>query len=181
MYATGFHSKCWTTNGNETDRSHARVWLDGFTQQGWCHLRAWSKQDCHSTSPSQSSIVSPKLSSVSDICFKFTWYLFVKTSPFIQSLPVAVSLTYHLFSLRAMLYGSLGVQIARAMLRTAGVIGLGWNSKGLLETRTGYTNRLEPLDSFFVLVMRNLLELFWGWTYMYVLSVFFVTAQHLSL
>lgn len=41
----------------------------------------------------------------------------------------------------AMLYGSLGVQIARAMLRTADVVGLGWNSKGLLEERTGYTNR----------------------------------------
>lgn len=48
-----------------------------------------------------------------------------------------------------MLYGSLGVQIARAMLRTASAVGLGWNSKGLLEERTGYTNRLEPLNSLF--------------------------------
>ena len=50
-----------------------------------------------------------------------------------------------------MLYGSLGVQIARAMLRTADAVGLGWNSKGLLEERTGYTNRLEPPTSVFCL------------------------------
>lgn len=44
---------------------------------------------------------------------------------------------------RAMLYGSLGIQIAREMLRTVSAVGLGWNSRGLLEERTAFTNRLE--------------------------------------
>lgn len=45
--------------------------------------------------------------------------------------------------LRAMLYGSLGVQIAREMLRTVSAVGLGWNSRGQLEEKTVFTNRLE--------------------------------------
>ncbi|KAK3866742.1 hypothetical protein Pcinc_027749 [Petrolisthes cinctipes] len=41
----------------------------------------------------------------------------------------------------AMLYGSLGVKIAREILRAVDAIGLGWNSKGQLVERTGFTNR----------------------------------------
>lgn len=41
----------------------------------------------------------------------------------------------------AMLYGSLGVQIAREMLRALDSVGLAWNSRGQLVERTVYTNR----------------------------------------
>ncbi|XP_063591312.1 endothelin-converting enzyme homolog [Penaeus indicus] len=41
----------------------------------------------------------------------------------------------------AMLYGSLGVQIARAMLRAVDSVGLAWNSRGQLTSRSIYTNR----------------------------------------
>ncbi|XP_068202547.1 endothelin-converting enzyme 1-like isoform X1 [Palaemon carinicauda] len=41
----------------------------------------------------------------------------------------------------AMLYGSIGVQIGRAMLRAVDSIGLAWNSRGQLVERTVYTNR----------------------------------------
>ncbi|XP_042863912.1 endothelin-converting enzyme 2-like [Penaeus japonicus] len=41
----------------------------------------------------------------------------------------------------AMLYGSLGVQIARAMLRAVDSVGLAWNSRGQLTGRSVYTNR----------------------------------------
>ncbi|XP_069942305.1 endothelin-converting enzyme-like 1 [Cherax quadricarinatus] len=40
-----------------------------------------------------------------------------------------------------MLYGSLGVQIAREMLRAVDAVGLAWNSKGQFAERTVYTNR----------------------------------------
>ncbi len=45
------------------------------------------------------------------------------------------------------MYGSLGVQIAREMLRTVSAVGLGWNSRGQLAERTVYTNRLEFIKS----------------------------------
>ncbi|XP_042243002.1 endothelin-converting enzyme 2-like [Homarus americanus] len=41
----------------------------------------------------------------------------------------------------AMLYGSMGVQIAHEMLRAVDSVGLSWNSRGQLAERTVYTNR----------------------------------------
>ncbi|XP_063590993.1 endothelin-converting enzyme 2-like isoform X2 [Penaeus indicus] len=41
----------------------------------------------------------------------------------------------------SMLYGSMGVQIAREILRSVDSIGLAWNSRGQLVNRSVYTNR----------------------------------------